>query len=98
METLSTWRILLFVYIFFSVVEQTFAFVHIRGVAGGVNEETGERPARRDITEFQESGPAFDLYILALKEFQEQDRNDILSYYQVAGERDTRRRWWVTCC
>ena len=89
METLFKWRLLLIVYIFLNNVEQTFASVHIRGVMGGVNKETGERPARRDITELQSSGPAFDLYVLALKEFQEDDRDDILSYYKVAGERDT---------
>ena len=66
----------------FSIV--THAYV-IRGISAGVNPTTGERPARRDLREFQTSGPAFDLYIQALDRFQKTDQTDLLSWYEIAG-------------
>lgn len=59
--------------------------VAVTGVSAGVNNVTGERPLRRDIKELYMSGPAWDLFVLALREFQEADQDDPLSYYQVAG-------------
>ncbi|EAS28837.3 tyrosinase [Coccidioides immitis RS] len=56
----------------------------IRGVRGGV-QASGERPARQNLETFQESGPAFDLYILALLKFQDEDQNRMLSYYDVSS-------------
>lgn len=57
----------------------------ITGVAAGVNIATGERPFRRDINEFYMSGPAWDLYILALRRFQGARQDDPSSYFQIAG-------------
>ena len=59
--------------------------VAITGSQGGVNSVTGQRPFRQDISTFKNSGPAFDLYILSLQQFQQQNQSALLSYYQVAG-------------
>ena len=59
--------------------------VAITGPQGGVNNVTGQRPFRQDISTFKDSGPAFDLYILSLQQFQQQNQSALLSYYQVAG-------------
>lgn len=59
----------------------------ITGLSGGVNYDTGERPARRDLRDLQSSGAAFDLYIQALAQFQADDQSDMLSYYEVSGMR-----------
>lgn len=58
----------------------------IPGISGGVNYDTGERPARRDLRDLQSSGAAFDLYIQALAQFQNDDQSDFVSYYEVAGK------------
>ena len=60
--------------------------VAITGPQGGVNNVTGQRPFRQDISTFKNSGPAFDLYILSLQKFQQQNQSALLSYYQVAGD------------
>lgn len=62
----------------------SYAFA-ITGLQGGVNVATGERPIRQEISVFQYAGAAFDLYILALQQFMEQDQTDQFSYYQIAG-------------
>lgn len=61
---------------------QTFP---ITGPQGGVNPNTGARPLRQDINVFQNSGPAWDLYIQALQYFIQTDSTQLLSYFQVAG-------------
>lgn len=58
----------------------------ISGVSGGVDQTTGQRPFRQEFSSFKASGPAFDLYILSLQEFQQQNQAALLSYYQVTGE------------
>ncbi|KAI9806999.1 MAG: hypothetical protein M1833_002657 [Piccolia ochrophora] len=63
---------------------RTKAYV-ITGPDGGVNAQTGERPARQEIRTFQNSGPAWDLYIQALQTFQQLGQGEQLSYYQVSG-------------
>lgn len=57
----------------------------ITGPTGGVNVNTGERPFRQEISNFQNSGAAWDLYILAFQKFTQTDQAQQLSYYQVAG-------------
>ena len=57
----------------------------ITGVSAGVNNVTGERPFRQEINVFAVSGAAWDLYILALRQFQQANQNDSLSYFQIAG-------------
>lgn len=59
--------------------------VAITGSLEGVNNVTGQRPFRQDISTFKNSGPAFDLYILSLQKFQQQNQSVLLSFYQVAG-------------
>lgn len=58
----------------------------ITGISGGVNTDTGERPSRRDLRDLETSGPAFDLYIQALSQFQSDDQSDLLSYYEIGGQ------------
>jgi tyrosinase len=58
----------------------------ITGAHGGVNAQTGARPFRQNLKDFQGSGPAFDLYIQALSQFQKNDQGNLLSWYEVAGE------------
>ncbi|KAI9732411.1 MAG: hypothetical protein M1834_001619 [Cirrosporium novae-zelandiae] len=57
----------------------------ITGVQAGINNRTGERPMRTEFSTFVDSGPAFDLYILASQQFQQDDQSELLSYFQVAG-------------
>lgn len=58
----------------------------ITGISAEVNALTGERPFRLNINELYMSGPGWDLFILALHEFQQLSQDDPLSYYQVAGK------------
>ena len=58
----------------------------ITGLKGGVNQISGQRPFRQDFSTFKNSGAAFDLYILALQQLQQQNQSTLLSYYQVAGD------------
>lgn len=60
--------------------------VTITGPQGGVNAVTGQRPFRQEFSTFRNTGPAFDLYILSLQKFQQQNQSALLSYYQVAGK------------
>lgn len=64
---------------FFSIITHSYV---IRGISACVNPVTGERPMRRDLREFQTSGPAFDLSIQALDRFQKTDQTDLLSWYE----------------
>ena len=57
----------------------------VTGAQGGVDQQTGARPYRYDISDLQQSGPAFDLFILALSSFQATNQSDPLSYFQVSG-------------
>ena len=57
----------------------------ITGPTGGVNTNTGQRPFRQEISTFQTSGAAWDLYILAFQQFTQTAQSQQLSYYQVAG-------------
>ena len=59
--------------------------IAITGSQGGVNTDTGQRPFRQEFSTFKNSGPVFDLYILSLQQFQQQNQSAPLSYYQVAG-------------
>lgn len=60
--------------------------VAITGSTGGVNTATGQRPFRQEFSSFSASGPAFDLFIQSLKQFQAQDQSALLSFYQVSGK------------
>ena len=57
----------------------------ITGPTGGVDVNTGQRPFRQEISTLQNSGAAWDLYILSLQKFTQTDQAQQLSYYQVAG-------------
>lgn len=59
----------------------------IKGAPGGIDILTGERPLRQEFDKFKGSGPAFDLYILSLRQFVQQNQSSPLSYYRVSGNR-----------
>ena len=59
--------------------------IAVNGTQGGVDEVSGFRPFRFEISSFQSMGPAWDLYILSLQEFMQKNQSDPLSYYQIAG-------------
>lgn len=59
--------------------------IQVSGPPGGVDPNTGARPFRYEISDFQYSGAAFDLYILAMSDFQGVNQSDPLSYFQIAG-------------
>ncbi|EEH19206.1 hypothetical protein PABG_01525 [Paracoccidioides brasiliensis Pb03] len=68
-----------------NVLVGSVSAVTISGARGGVNPQTGERPVRKDLTKLEWSGPEWDLYILSLKAFQEEDRSELLSFHKIAG-------------
>lgn len=70
---------------FFLLLNHARGFA-ITGISAAVNNVTGERPFRHDINELYMSGPAWDLFILALRDFQQVSQDNPLSYYQVAGK------------
>ena len=76
---------LLWLFVLVTRLSGVFSFA-ITGVQGGVNQDTGERPSRQEFSSFRWSGAAFDLYILALKQFQASNQTALLSYYQIAGQ------------
>lgn len=45
----------------------------------------GWLPQRREINDFAQSGPAFDLYIASLRALQARDQADPQSYFQISG-------------
>lgn len=50
------------------------------------DQATGAVPLRREIRDLQNNFPdQWNVYLLGLKDFQETDENDPLSYYQIAG-------------
>lgn len=55
------------------------------GAGGGATSRPGNSSLRTEINDFATSGPAFDLYILALQRLQDTDQTDQLSYFQVSG-------------
>lgn len=59
--------------------------IKVTGALGGIDPSTGARPLRYEIHEFVNSGPAFDLFILALSRFQAVNQSDPLSYFQISG-------------
>ncbi|KAL9011383.1 MAG: hypothetical protein Q9173_003767 [Seirophora scorigena] len=61
--------------------------IAVSGVQAGVDFTTGRRPFRQEFSTFRNSGPAFDLYILALQKFQQRRQSDPLSYFGIAGIR-----------
>jgi hypothetical protein len=69
-----------------ALLRLSLAAYAITGVHGGVNAQTGARPFRQDLKSFQASGPAFELYIQALLQFQSDNQADLLSWYEVGGE------------
>jgi tyrosinase len=58
----------------------------ITGATSGVSNQTGARPFRQELSTFQNSGPPFDLYILALQQLQQAGQSGMLSYFQFAGD------------
>lgn len=59
--------------------------LEVTGAQGGLDPSTGARPLRIEISDFSKSGPAFDLFVLAMDRFQAVDQYDPLSYFQISG-------------
>lgn len=69
--------------ILFCIAFQVHAY-DIKGPTGGVK-ASGQRPARQNLVTFQNSGPAFDLYILSFDKFQKENQAAKLGFFEVAG-------------
>jgi hypothetical protein len=62
-----------------------YAFV-VTGATGGNNARTGSRPFRQDLVKMHRTGgPGWDLYLQALRKFQDLEQNDALSWFQFNG-------------
>jgi tyrosinase len=59
------------------------SFYPITGPTGGVH-------PRLEIRDLEQTGDMWNLFVLALVEFQNTDQNDISSYYQIAGKHAVR--------
>ncbi|DAA75792.1 TPA_exp: Tyrosinase [Trichophyton benhamiae CBS 112371] len=81
----SLWKGLAVLYFLLCTAIPAFATVTIKGVQEGVNQGTGQRPARQNLATWEFSGPAFDLYIQALHEFQYTDQKELRSHYSIAS-------------
>ncbi|KAK2880013.1 hypothetical protein FQN49_000648 [Arthroderma sp. PD_2] len=81
----SLWRGLTVLYFLLCTALPALATVSIKGVQAGVNQGTGQRPARQNLATWEFSGPGFDLYIQALRAFQYSDQKDIRSHYSIAS-------------
>ena len=58
----------------------------VTGATGGINGRSGARPFRPELTKFQRTGgPAWDLYLQALRKFQDMKQDDALSWFQFNG-------------
>ena len=68
------------------IIAPVVSSIAVTGTQGGVDASSGSRPFRFEISTFQNSGPPWDLYILALDCFQRSNQTQQLSYYQVAGQ------------
>lgn len=80
------WRVFAVLYVMLCSILQTSATVTVNGISAGVDDKTGKRPARKNMEDFQFSGPAFDLYVLALRDFQAEDQSKKLGFYDVASK------------
>ena len=69
-----------------SLVSAAVAVTGPSGANAGINSQTGERPFRQNILQFQNSGAAWDLYIQAHAQFAADGQSNQLSYYQISGE------------
>ncbi|KAI1106590.1 Di-copper centre-containing protein [Jackrogersella minutella] len=60
--------------------------IPVTGMTTGINNRTGERPARQEINILQnEGGPPWDLYIQGLAALQNKTETDELSHFSIAG-------------
>lgn len=64
--------------------------IQVTGAPGGVDPITGQRPFRYEIDTFAKSGPAFDLFILAMQQLQAVNQSDQQSYFAISGTGLTR--------
>lgn len=56
----------------------------ISGASSGIDNSTGARPFRLPITELQQTGAAWDLYIQALQYWQSLDQSNMFSWFEIA--------------
>src|SRR5436190_22181414 len=79
------WRLLHALTVLFLWITLPTVAYNIKGATGCVNTATGSRPPRQNLETFQNSGAAFDLFVLAFETFQNEDQAQLLSGYQIAG-------------
>jgi len=68
-----------------ATVSSVSAAFAITGTHTGTSTTSRQRPFRYEINSFVNSGPAFDLYIQALLQFQQTNQASQLSYYDICG-------------
>lgn len=78
--------------LFLCISLQVSAF-NVKGATEGVK-KGGEAPVRPNISTLQNSGPAWDLYIQAIKELHDHGESDMLSGYRVTGIHGLPYRSW----
>ena len=57
----------------------------VTGADFDLNTSATVLPIRQNIENLQDTGPMWDLYILALRRFADANETDPLSYYQISG-------------
>lgn len=75
---------------FFVVVAALLSIANawvLTGAQGGVDTDTGSRPARQNIIDmYGKDGPEWDLYIQSLAMLYSTDQRELLSYFSFSGE------------
>ena len=57
----------------------------VTGAGPSVNASAEILPIRQNIEDLQNTGPMWDLYLLALRQFADANETDPLSYFQISG-------------
>lgn len=76
-----------FAFIFLVAIRHiwTVHAISITGPTTGYKTDTKSWPSRLEINDLSSSGPAWDLFILALRDMQHADSDAPLSYFQIAS-------------
>ena len=67
------------------IISSVNGSIIVTGADSGLNASTAILPIRQNIENMQDTGPIWDLYILALRRFADANETDPLSYYQISG-------------
>lgn len=72
-------------FVFALLFQHTSCYINATGVLDGRDTATGKWPTRQEIRILANGEEMWDLYIQALRAFQNASARDPLSYYQIAG-------------